>query len=249
MKSLNKAMDIIDLLAEKGGLGIREISTLTGFPVGTTHRIVATLARRRLLVQNPVSKGYSLSLRFLELGTMVQQQFNLTTAARPHLEALMRETGESANIAVLDREEAVYLDNIRSSHMLQLFTRPGARVPLYATGVGKAFMSSWSDREVKDYLKRTKPRARTPNTIVNAERMVRELARIRSMGYAVDDEEMEQGVRCVAALVLDHRGVPAAAVSISGASTRIIPEKIKPLAQRVKLCAKAISEELGFRRS
>jgi DNA-binding IclR family transcriptional regulator len=249
MKSLHKALDILDLIAERGSLGIRELSSLTGFPVGTTHRIVSTLAKRRLLAQDPVARSYSLSLRFLELGTRVQQHFNLTSIARPHLERLMKESGESANMAVLDGDEAVYVDNVRSNHMLQLFTRLGARVPLYATGVGKMFLSRLSDEELKEYMGRTKMTSRTPRTIVKKDHLKTELAAIGRNGYAVDNEEMEEGVRCVAALVFDHRGRPAAAVSLSGAATRITEEKVEFFAEKVKECCRRISEALGFDQS
>jgi len=246
MKSLNKALDIIEMIAQRGSLGIRELSSLVGFPVGTTHRIVATLAKRRFLVQDPASRNYSLSLRFLELGTRVQQQFNLTSIARPYLEKLMQETGESANLAVLDRDDAVYLDHVRSNHMLQLFTRLGARVPLYATGVGKMFLSRLSEQELKDYLARTAMAARTPRTIVNADKLAKELAQIRKAGFAVDNEEMEEGVRCVAAMVFDHMKRPVAALSLSGAVTRITPERIEYFGEMVKQYAIRISESLGF---
>jgi len=246
MKSLNKALDIIEMIAQRGSLGIRELSSFVGFPVGTTHRIVATLAKRRFLVQDPASRNYSLSLRFLELGTRVQQQFNLTSIARPYLAKLMQETGESANLAVLDRDDAVYLDHVRSNHMLQLFTRLGARVPLYATGVGKMFLSRLSEQELKDYLARTAMAARTPRTIVNADKLAKELAQIRKAGFAVDNEEMEEGVRCVAAMVFDHMKRPVAALSLSGAVTRITPERIEYFGEMVKQYAIRISESLGF---
>jgi DNA-binding IclR family transcriptional regulator len=246
MKSLHKTLDIIEVIAEKGSIGVRELSSVVGFPVGTTHRIVSTLAKRHFLVQNPVTRNYSLSLRFLELGTRVQQQFNLTSIVRPYLEKLMRETGESANLAVLDRDEAVYLDHVRSNHMLQLFTRLGARVPLYATGVGKMFLSRFSEPELKDYLARTVMVARTPHTIVNADKLIKELDQVSKAGFSVDNEEMEEGVRCVAALVLDHLKRPAAALSLSGAITRITPDRIEYFGEMVKRYAIKISESLGF---
>ncbi len=246
MKSLHKTLDIIEIIAEKGSIGIRELSSLVGFPVGTTHRIVATLAKRRFLVQDPATRNYSLSLRFLELGTRVQQQFNLTSIARPYLEKLVQETGESANLAVLDRDDAVYLDHVRSNHMLQLFTRLGARVPLYATGVGKMFLSQLSEQELKDYLARTVMVPRTSHTILNNGALSKELAHIKKVGFSVDNEEMEEGVRCVAALVLDHRKKPAAALSLSGAVTRITFERIEYFGEMVKQYAIRISESLGF---
>jgi DNA-binding IclR family transcriptional regulator len=246
MKSLHKVLDIIDTVAEVGSVGIRELSAITGFPPATTHRIVSTLIKRRYFKQNPVTKSYSLSLRFLELGQKVQQHFNLSSHARPHLERLMGDTQENVNIAVQDGDEAVYLDQIRCNHMLQLFTKLGARVPLYSTGVGKMFLSQWLPEAMEAYLKRTPLTPHTPHTLVSRERLLEELERVRLRGYSVDNEEMEEGVRCVAALVHDHRGAPVAAVSISGAAMRLTSDRIEQFSRQVKNCASLLSQELGF---
>jgi DNA-binding IclR family transcriptional regulator len=247
MKSLHKVLDIIEAVAKSESMGIRELSAVTGFPPPTIHRITSTLVERRYLKRNPVSKRLSLSIQFLELGTKVQQQFNLTAIARPHLEKLMSETRESVNLAVQDGDHVAYLDHVQSDYtMLQLFTKPGARVPLYCTGVGKMFMSQWIFSEVDEYLKRTSLVPHTPHTLVDRSKLLDELGRIRKQDYSVDNEEMEQGVRCVASLVVDHRAKPVAAVSISGAAMRITSGKIRSFAKSVKACSRAISKEMGF---
>jgi DNA-binding IclR family transcriptional regulator len=248
MKSLHKVLDIIEVMAKSGSIGIREISSRTGYPPPTVHRITSTLIERNYIKQDPETKKLSLSVQFLELGTNVQQQFNLTGIARPHLEKLMAESKESVNLAVQDGEHVAYLDHVRSKYsMLQLFTRPGARVPLYCTGVGKMFLSHWPRSEVEGYLDRILLIPHTPRTIIDRRKLMDELVRIRASGFSVDDEEMEKGVRCVAALVWDHRGRPAGAVSITGAAMRITPARIKHFATSVKSCALAISRELGFK--
>jgi len=247
MKSLHKVLDIIEAVAKSGSMGIRELSAVTGFPPPTIHRITSTLVQRHYLKQNPLTKRLSLSIQFLELGTRVQQQFNLTAIARPYLEKLMRETRESVNLAVQDGDYVAYMDHVRSDYtMLQLFTKPGARVPLYCTGVGKMFMSEWTPSEVDQYLDRVSLVPHTSSTIVDRFKLADELAHIRERHYAVDNEEMEQGVRCVAALVVDHRTKPIAAISVSGAAMRITPGKIKSLAKSLKACSRSISLEMGF---
>ena len=248
MKSLHKVLDIIETVAREGSIGIRELSARLGFPPATTHRITSTLVERRYLKQDPVSKRVSLSIQFLELGTRVQHQFSLTAVARPHLEKLLDETHESVNLAVQDGDHMAYLDHIRSDHsMLQLFTKPGARVPLYCTGVGKMLLSRWPSSQVDAYLDRTPLTRQTPHTLVDREKLLHELAHIRTQGYSVDNQEMEEGVRCVAALIADHRGEPAGVVSISGAAMRIAPQKIKFFATSVMNCSQAISKDLGFK--
>jgi len=247
MKSLLKAIDTIDAVAEAGNAGIRELSAITGFPPSTIHRIVTTLVERNYFQQDPVTRRYSLSYRFLELGSRFQQQTHLTTIALPHLEQLMATARESVNLAVRDGDSMVYLDIVKSSYsMLQLFTQPGARVPLYATGVGKLFLSQMQDSELDAYLQRSKPTPYTPHTLVQKAKLVNDLQKIRSRGYSVDNQEMEEGVRCVAALIFDHQGKPAASVSITGAAMRITPDRIEQFGTLAKSCAAAISSKLGF---
>ena len=247
MKSLNKALDIIDAVSKLGSAKIRDISSMTGFPSTTVHRIAATLVKRQYFSQDPVTKNYSLSLRFLELGTKVQQQLDLPTIARPHLQKLMSETGESANLAIWDGDSVVYLDQVQSNKsMLKIFTQRGTRVPLYSTGVGKMFLSQWSRTELDSYLNRTQLTPHTPNTLVSRSKILKELDRISTRGFSVDNEEMEAGVRCVAALVFDHRQQMVAAISISGAAMRITPERIENIGKKVKQCALDISRDLGF---
>jgi DNA-binding IclR family transcriptional regulator len=246
MKSLHKVLDIIEAVARTGSSGVRELSAFTGFPAPTTHRIVSALVRRGYFRQDPATKKYSLSYRFLELGAKAQEHFSLAAVARPHLEGLMAETRESVNLAVREGDDVVYLDHIRSDHaMLQLFTKPGARVPLYCTGVGKVFLSRCRNKEVKAYLRRAKPVAQTPNTLVKPEAFFEEMKRIREQGFSVDNEEMEGGVRCVAAPVFDHKADVVAAVSISGAAMRITEERLQALAVAVRRCAASISRQLG----
>lgn len=247
MKSLLKAIDTIDAVAEAGNAGIRELSAITGFPPSTIHRIVTTLVERNYFQQDPVTRRYSLSYRFLELGSRFQQQTHLTTMALPHLEQLMAEARESVNLAVRDGDSMVYLDIVQSNYSkLQLFTQPGARVPLYATGVGKLFLSQMQDSELDAYLQRSQPTPYTPHTMVKKAKIVNDLQKIRTLGYAVDNQEMEEGVRCVAALIFDHQGKPAASVSITGAAMRITPDRIEQFGTLVKACAAAISSRLGF---
>ena len=247
MKSLIKAIDIINAVAEAGSAGIRELSTITGYPASTVHRIAATLVARHYFQQDPVTKKYALSFRFLELGTQVQQKIHLTSIALPHIEQLMEEARESVNLAVRDGDSMVYVDSVHSNHsVLQLFTRPGARVPLYATGVGKLFLSTMPESELDEYLGKTELTPFTPYTLVDRTKIMENLELIRNQGYSVDNEEMEEGVRCVAALIYDHQGKPAASVSITGAAMRVTPDRIKHFGKLVNSCAAAISSQLGF---
>ena len=247
MKSLEKALYIIETISESSGLGVRELAARTGLPPATVHRILAALTARHYLHQDPRAKTYTLAPRFMELGERAQKQFHLVPIARPHLENLMRQTGENANLTVRDGWEVVYIDHLHSDeHSLQLFTRLGARVPLYCCGVGKVFMSVFSAEELDSYLSATEFQSYTPHTIVDRERMRREMALIREQGYAIDDQEKEMGVRCVAAPIWGRGNQIIASLSISGATQRVSEDRISELAAMVVECGARISRELGW---
>ena len=247
MKSLHKALDIIETLGTLGKAGIREIASATGFPPTTVHRIVSTLVGRGYIYQDLTTKHYSLSLRFLELGTKVQQQFDLYSVSRPHLQRLMSETGETANLVIRDGDRVVYVDQVESDKTrLKIFTQLGARAPLYSTGVGKMLLSQWSKEELDSYLERTDLTPYTRYTLIERSKILEELERISDQCYSVDNEETEEGVRCVAALIFDHEQQVVGAVSISGVAMRITPERIEEFGERVKQCAQTISNDLGY---
>jgi IclR family KDG regulon transcriptional repressor len=248
LKSLRKALDLIEIIGETGNIGIRELSARTGFPPATVHRIIATLVERGYLQQNQNNRNYSLSTRFLEFADSIQQRFDLIPIARPHLEQLSMNSGENVNLCVLDGPVVVYIDHVHSQkHVLRTFTRLGARVPLYATGVGKVYLSKMGADELDTYLDSVKLERYTGKTITDRNTMLKELRMIKKQGYAVDDQEKESGVRCVAAPIFDYNGSMAAAISISGAAQWITRERIKPLARMVMDCAERISTELGYK--
>jgi len=247
MRSLQKALDIIERIAESKNVGIRKLAAMTGFPPATIHRIITVLSERHYVEQDPATRKYSLSFRILELGAKLQQQSQLVAKARPYLEDLMADTRESANLAVRDGDEMVYVDHVPSDYsLLQLFTRIGARVPLYNTGVGKVFLSTMNPRELEEYLQRTAIKRQTPHTLTTKVDIQKELKRIRERGFAVDNEELEIGVRCIAALVYGHDGQPTGSISVSGAAVRITDERIEELARMVKNAASAVSRDQGF---
>lgn len=247
MKSLRKALDLIEIIGETGEIGVRELSARTGFPTTTVHRIMATLVERGYLRQNPENRNYLLAMRFLAFADMVQQHFDLVPIARPHLERLSADTEESANLCVLDGLVGVYIDHVHSQkHMLRTFTRLGARVPLYATGVGKVYLSRMAPKELETYLTQVKMDRFTVKTITDRKTLMREIERIRKQGYALDDQEKENGVRCIAAPIFNHNGMIIAAISISGATQWISTGRIKPLSRLIMDSAARISADLGY---
>jgi len=248
MTSLDKALSILDSLGRSGRAGIKTLSESTGIPSPTVHRLLAVLARSGYVRQDPDSRFYHLSLKLLELGAKVHADLDLSSAAKPFMRALAQTTCETVNLVVFDGKDAVYVEQENGAQsMLRMFTRVGARVALYCSGVGKAFLAAGSDEAALAYLSSVTLVRHTPHTLAGGQEFLAELARVRESGYAVDNEEMEEGVRCVAALILRSGGAVAGAMSISGPSARLVPERLPELGAELRGVAAAVSAELGWR--
>ncbi|MEU2872912.1 IclR family transcriptional regulator [Streptomyces olivoreticuli] len=232
VQSLERAFDLLERMADAGGeVGLSELSTTSGLPLPTIHRLMRTLVACGYVRQQP-NRRYSLGPRLIRLGESASRL--LGTWARPHLARLVEETGETANMALLDGDEVVYVAQVPSRHSVRMFTEVGRRVLPHTTGVGKALLAQSPDDEVRALLARTGMPAATEKTITTPDVFLEALARVRESGYAVDDNEQEIGVRCLAVPVPDSP--TSAAISISGPAGRVTDaatEKIVPLLQEV----------------
>lgn len=247
MTSLDKALTIIDTLGRRGRAGIKTLALATGFPPPTVHRLLAVLAQKSYVRQDPQTKEYLLSVKLLELGAKVRGQLDLITLARPFMKEIMESSGETVNLVVFDNFEAVYVEQETNTRtMLRMFTRVGARAPLYCSGVGKAFLAAQDDSKALEYFAGMDKTRHTDRTIVDSDTFLDELATIRRLGYAVDNEEMEAGVRCAAAVIRKFKGQVAGAMSISGPSARLTPGRIPEMGRVLLRATSAISSEMGF---
>ena len=166
--------------------------------------------------------------------------------ALPFLQELSKVADESVNLAILDANEAVYIEQIESNHNLRIFTEVGNRVPLHCTGVGKVFLAYMGQAEVERLFSEALPRY-TENTITNFTQLKKQLLVVRQEGVAEDDEEMEVGIRCVASSVKDCDGNVVAAISVSGPSARLSGGRVAELRLLVKKCGLEISRVMGYR--
>lgn len=241
VRSLARAFDLLEHLADAGGeMALSELTEASGLPMPTIYRLMRTLVNQGYVRQEP-SKRYALGPRLIRLGEGASRL--LGTWARPVLSRLVEEVGETANMAVLEGDEAVYVAQVPSKHSMRMFTEVGRRVQPHCTGVGKALLAQLPDQRVREILARTGMDAHTPNTFTDAEALLAELERIRRQGYAVDDEEQEIGVRCVAVAL---RGAPTlAAISVSGPSGRMTHEAVPSVVPIMRDAADRFARELG----
>jgi IclR family acetate operon transcriptional repressor len=219
VQSLDRALDLIEALAQADrALGVGELAEGTRLPQGTVHRLLQTLQARGF-VRRTESRKYSLGTGAFRLGDAAQRA--LVRTARPYLADLVRLSGETANLAVLEGDDVVYVEQVSSPHTLRMFAEVGRHVPPHSTAVGKVLLAALPRDRAVALLRRTGLPARTPATITTLDAFVAELDLVRERGWASDEQEQETGIRCVAVPVgRDGRVVAAASDGLVEAMQR-----------------------------
>jgi DNA-binding IclR family transcriptional regulator len=251
VQSVERALDLLEALASGRELGVTELAGAAALPPSTVHRLLATLTKRGYVTQNAASGRYMLGFKVVEVGSALEHRLaRLRSVARPHLEAIQRETGETVNLVVLDADRVVYVDQVEGSRSVRMFTAVGTSALAHTTGSGKAIMAfGAADDLATRYADREPLERLTPRTLVALDALRDDFARIRRRGYAIDNEEHEEGVGCVACPVFDHTGVPVAAMSVSGPSARILHADTADLGALIRRHAADTSAALGHERS
>lgn len=225
---LQKALDLLQVLAEEPGLGLSELSERTGASKASTYRMLATLEGRGFVAKSPDTRKYSPGARLVALSCAVMARLDLARAARPAMEALLDAFGETVNLGILADGEVLYVHILESPRDLRMAAQVGARDALHSTALGKALLSGVPASEARELLGRYRRHAVTPHTVTALEDLMHQLALVVDRGYAIDDEENELGARCVAAPVRDAAGRAIAAISVSGPVTRM-PDSLIPV--------------------
>jgi DNA-binding IclR family transcriptional regulator len=254
VQALERAFSILDILGQSPqGISIRDLSSKISLPKGTTHRLLSSLSYFGYVRQDSKTRNYFLGFKLVELGNLLLSQLDLRKEAEPFLTDLAERTKETVHMVFLDRGEIVYIDKVELDHNpsgLRMASRVGLRNPAHSSAVGKVLLSHLPEEELNHLIKEKGLTKRTENTITDPIQLKEHLKTVRSQGYAIDDEENEKGIRCVAAPLYNEIGKVVAAISISAPAFRVTKKVIQEsLKREVMETAFKISQRLGFSRN
>ena len=247
IKSVANAFEVLDYLEECGAeAGVVEIAQVLGVHKSTASRLLATMESRGYVDRNAQTGKYSLGIRLVALSRAKLDQIDLRGHARHFLEELVSRTGETAHLAILDNGAIVYVDKVDTPQTLMMRSQIGYRIAAHCTALGKAILAELPDAILESVLDKQSFYRFTPNTITDPVALKEHLNRVRETGFALDDEEHEEGIRCVAAPVKDVSGRTIAAISVSGPTMRISRQRAEEMGRVVQGAARRLSESLGY---
>ncbi|MET0964635.1 MAG: IclR family transcriptional regulator [Noviherbaspirillum sp.] len=232
---IERMIGLLDALAEfPDPVSLKQLSAVTGLHPSTAHRILNDLVLKRF-VDRAEPGTYRLGMRLLELGNIVKSRLNVREASLDYMRALHRRTQQTVNLSVRQGDEIVYIDRSFSERSgMQVVRAIGGRAPLHLTSTGKLFLSADDPKMVRAYATRTGLAGHNKNSITDLAKLERELSLVRARGYARDNEELELGVRCMAAGIRDDSGKLIAGLSISAPADRLQEEWISDLLSTVQ---------------
>jgi DNA-binding IclR family transcriptional regulator len=247
LSSVTTALRLLKAFSEKDDeIGISTLSKRLGIAKSTVHRLAVTLVSEGMLEQDPESGKYRLGIALFGLGALVRRRMNVSTQARPYLFALREKTNETVHLAILDGSEIMYVYNLESSQAIRMRSDLGVRKPAYCTAEGQAILA-FQPAETVERIIREGLLPRTPQTITDPTRLMRTLDAIRQRGCAIEDEESEIGMRCIAAPIRNDAGEVVAAVAVAGPASRLSKKTIADFIPHVIESADRISARLGAR--
>lgn len=246
VSSVMKVFGILQALGEDRDHGITELSQRVMMSKSTVYRFLQTMKSLGYVAQEGESEKYSLTLKLFELGAKALQNVDLIRSADVEMRELSRLTKETIHLGALEEDSIVYIHKIDSLYNLRMYSRIGRRNPLHTTAIGKVLLA-WRDRsEVQEILSDVEFRRSTANTIVSAEALLEVLDQVKVQGFGEDNEEQEEGLRCIAVPVFDRFGVVIAGLSISFPTIRFSEEAKNEYVAMLHRAARNISDQMGY---
>ncbi len=248
VQSLTRGLSLLEALATaESGLSLTDLARKVELAPSTTHRLLATLEKMGFVHQGGDLARWYVGLQAFTVGSSFLANRDFVAQSHPYLRKLMEQSGETANLGILDGTEAVFIDQVQCRETMRTIVKLGSRVPLHASGVGKAIFAALPDEQIDAIVKvKGLPRI-TANTITSPEIMWASIRVIRQRGYSFDDEEHLPGTRCVASPIYDEHAETLGALSLAGPLSRLPDDRIKQLGPLVAHTAEELTRRLGGR--
>lgn len=246
VQSVARALSLMRLLAQgEGGSRLSDLARAAGLPVSTAHRLLTTLEQQGFAQFEPASALWHVGRDAFTVGLAYGRRLSFVAPALPLLRRLRDATRETANLGILDDDQLVTISQVESREIRRALSPPGRRVPVFCSAMGKAILATWRDDEVLALADRAGLPPLTTKSLRSREAALAEIARTRARGWALDDEEFNLGMRCLAAVVWSPQGEAACAISISGAAVRLTEDRLDPLGRLVAQAAQELTLVLG----
>lgn len=245
VQALDRGLVLLATLARTDRATLTEIALSAGMAPSTAHRMLTTMQRHGITEFDEASQHWMVGVEAFRIGSSFMRRTGLVEAARGIMHDLMEETGETANMAVADSGEVVFISQVECHDPIRAFFRPGTRGHMHASGIGKALLSELDQREVEAILARKGLPAFTPKTLTSPDALFADLAATRDRGWSLDDEERTLGMRCLAAPIFNEYREAIAGVSISGPLIRLPDVRLAEFGARVRRAAAAITDRMG----
>lgn len=245
VQALDRGFDLLKALAETDRETLTELAHRTGIAPSTAHRLLMTMQSHGIVAFDEVAQHWMIGVESLRIGSSFVRRTNVVQAGRAVMRKLMTDTGETANMAIADNGEVVFISQIETHEDIRAFFRPGARGPMHTSGIGKALLAEMSREEIERIVQKNGLSSFTPNTITSADVLFADLEQIRIRGWSIDDEERNIGMRCLAAPIFNEFGEAVAGVSISGPTVRMPDDSLGDLGPVVKCAADEITAAIG----
>ena len=244
IRSFAKGMKALELLSDNEFLTVAQLAKLMNINRASSHRFLSTLKELGYADKDNSSRYY-LTFKVIELGMKVLDRFEIRKIAHPFLQELSNKFNETINLGYFNGEEVLTIDKIDSTEILRMDAGIGGGEPAYCTSLGKVILAFLPERQLEKYLQETELIPFTPNTVISKDRLLGELRNIKENGYAIDDEELSIGLRCVGAPLFDHNGQVHYAISLSGPSIRMGSKKIEEMQRELKKICQILSGKMG----
>ena len=246
VQSLTRGLLILEQLSEiEGGLTLTDIANRVGLPGSTTHRLLNTMEKMDYVHQAGDLGLWYVGLKAFTVGSAFVAHRDFAIQSHPYLRRLMEQSGETANLSILDGYEVVFIGQVQCREIMRMLVKLGSRHPMHASGSGKAILAALPDDSINDILARHGLPRHTEHTIVTPDGLWNAVKLIRGHGYSYDDEEHALGLRCVAAAVYDEHKEPMGAISLAGPLSRLTDERIRALGPLVARTAAEITGRMG----